>query len=65
MKTKSTEESTATPKKRKPATKKTAIAAPTKEQIAMLAERYWAERGWPDGSPEQDWLRAEKELMAS
>lgn len=36
--------------------------APTHQEIAMLAEKYWAERGWPQGSPEQDWLRAEQEL---
>ena len=54
-------------KKRKPAAKKTASAPPepTREQIARLAEKYWAERGWPDGSPEQDWLRAEQELRTA
>lgn len=50
-------------KSRKPAAKKTA-PTPSQEQIARLAEKYWAERGWPEGSPEQDWLRAEKELKA-
>ena len=25
----------------------------------------WAERGWPEGSPEQDWLRAEQELKTA
>jgi hypothetical protein len=55
-----------TPKKRKPAAKKQkALAAPTREQIAALAEKYWAERGWPEGSPEQDWLRAEQELKTA
>lgn len=62
----------ATPKKpRKAPTgkKKTADAAepivihPTHEQIAALAQRYWAERGYTDGQAEQDWLRAEHELM--
>jgi len=38
-------------------------APPSSEQIARLAEKYWAERGHPDGSPEQDWLRAERELI--
>jgi Protein of unknown function (DUF2934) len=33
------------------------------EEIAQLAERYWAERGWQDGYAEQDWLRAERELL--
>jgi hypothetical protein len=42
-------------------------AAPSREQIAELARKYWAERGWKDGYAEQDWLRAEQELrgMAS
>jgi hypothetical protein len=29
-----------------------------------LAYRFWQERGCPTGSPEVDWLRAEKELLA-
>lgn len=37
---------------------------PSHEQIATLAERYWLERGRPVGSPEEDWLRAERELRA-
>lgn len=36
---------------------------PTHHEIAALAERYWAERGHTDGQAEQDWLRAEQELM--
>jgi len=36
---------------------------PTHEQIAMLAHRYYEERGWQDGFHEQDWYRAERELM--
>jgi hypothetical protein len=39
------------------------VAAPSREQIAELARRYWAERGWQDGYAEQDWLRAERELL--
>ncbi len=55
-----------------PAKKKTApktVAAklkaitPTHEEIARLAEQYWIERGWQDGYAEQDWLRAEQELL--
>lgn len=38
-------------------------ARPSHEQISRLAEKYWAERGRPNGSPEQDWLRAERELL--
>ena len=36
---------------------------PSHEEIARLAQQYWAERGWQDGQAEQDWLRAEQELM--
>ena len=39
------------------------IAAPAYEQIASLAYQHWQERGRPDGSPEEDWLRAEAELQ--
>ena len=38
-------------------------ATPTHEEIALLAQQYWAERGRQDGQAEQDWLRAERELM--
>jgi hypothetical protein len=37
---------------------------PTHQEIAQLAEQYWAERGRQDGQAEQDWLRAENELMS-
>jgi hypothetical protein len=40
-----------------------AAATPSYSEIAQLAERYWAERGWQDGYAEQDWLRAERELL--
>jgi hypothetical protein len=49
-----------------PKTEAVDIAAsrtPSYEEIARLAERYWAERGWQDGYAEQDWLRAERELL--
>lgn len=36
---------------------------PSHEEIARLAQQFWAERGWQDGHAEQDWLRAERELM--
>jgi len=36
--------------------------APTREEIAALAHSYWEARGKPIGSPEVDWLRAEREL---
>jgi Protein of unknown function (DUF2934) len=49
-----------------PKTKAVDVAAsrtPSYAEIAQLAERYWAERGWQDGYAEQDWLRAEQELL--
>ena len=68
MTTKSVEAANGTAKRRKPAAKKQTPAsrpAPTREEIVRLAEKYWAERGWPEGSPEQDWLRAEQELKTA
>lgn len=32
------------------------------ETIALLAYSYWQARGCPDGSPVEDWLRAEDDL---
>jgi hypothetical protein len=42
---------------------KPAPRVPSHEDIASLARKYWAERGHSDGHAEQDWLRAERELM--
>jgi hypothetical protein len=33
-------------------------------EIARLAHSYWEARGGIDGSPEEDWFRAEQELKA-
>ena len=38
--------------------------SPSHEEIAKLAHSYWAARGFQHGSPEEDWLRAERELTA-
>jgi hypothetical protein len=60
---------TSATKLRKAATKKTASvqvakpAMPSREAIEQLARSYWAERGYQDGFAEQDWLRAEQELL--
>jgi hypothetical protein len=35
----------------------------THEAIARLAYSYWEARGHQGGSPEQDWFRAEGELL--
>jgi len=32
------------------------------EEIAALAYAFWMERGYPVGSPEEDWFRAVQEL---
>lgn len=53
---------------RKTASKKAKVAevaetaTPSREEIAQLARKFWAERGWQDGYAEHDWLRAEQEL---
>ena len=55
-------------KPRKTATQKTAAkpgpaevnASP--EQVALLAHRFWIERGQKHGKHEDDWYRAEQEL---
>jgi DUF2934 family protein len=31
-------------------------------EIAVLAYQYWQARGCPNDSPEEDWLRAERDL---
>jgi Protein of unknown function (DUF2934) len=40
----------------------TSGSAPEPEQIARLAYSYWQARGRPEGSSEENWLRAEAEL---
>jgi len=32
------------------------------DEVASLAYAYWQERGCPEGSPEEDWFRAEADL---
>ncbi len=55
-------------KSRKTVAPKTAApiesSGPTHEQIAELARKYWAQRGYTDGHHEEDWFRAEQELRA-
>jgi hypothetical protein len=38
--------------------------SPAQEEIATLAYSYWVMRGYEDGCPEEDWLRAEQELLS-
>ena len=35
-----------------------------RDQIARLAYSYWEARGCQEGSPDEDWLRAEQQLRA-
>ena len=39
-----------------------AAREPSREAIAQLAFYYWQARGGRDGSADEDWLRAEREL---
>ena len=32
------------------------------DEIRLLAYQFWEERGCPNDSPEEDWLRAEEEI---
>jgi hypothetical protein len=56
-------------KPRKAAAKKEKTSQPTHsmrpshEEIERLARSYWAQRGYQDGFAEQDWLRAEQDLL--
>ena len=34
----------------------------THSDIAALAYQLWQDRGCPDGSPEEDWYKAEEQL---
>jgi hypothetical protein len=33
------------------------------DNLAALAYRLWEERGCPEGSPEEDWFQAERQLQ--
>jgi hypothetical protein len=38
---------------------------PMQADIAALAYALWQEKGCPEGTQEEDWLRAEQELTAN
>jgi hypothetical protein len=40
------------------------IAAFGHDEIAALAQEFWQARGCPEGSPDEDWFRAVKELRS-
>jgi hypothetical protein len=35
-----------------------------REKIARLAYQHWHARGCPEGSPEEDWFRAEEDIKS-
>jgi hypothetical protein len=37
----------------------------TSDEISKLAYSYWEARGFQGGSPEEDWLRAEQDLLGN
>jgi hypothetical protein len=38
--------------------------APARDEISRLAYSYWLARGGSGGSAEEDWYRAEQEILA-
>jgi len=38
------------------------VRSVSQEEVAVLAHRFWAERGYQHGHHHEDWLRAEREL---
>jgi hypothetical protein len=36
-----------------------------REAVSLLAYSYWEARGFTGGSPEEDWLRAEREMRTA
>ena len=51
------------PPAEKPLEPATAAACdPSPDEIARLAYSYWEARAYAGGSPEEDWLRAQREL---
>ncbi|HEY2467045.1 MAG TPA: DUF2934 domain-containing protein [Terracidiphilus sp.] len=48
---------------KKTSSKVTQIRSVSREQIAALAHRFWAERGFQHGHDAEDWFRAEQTLL--
>jgi hypothetical protein len=40
-------------------------SALTRETVEKLAYQYWLDRGCPEGSAAEDWLQAERTLLAT
>jgi hypothetical protein len=42
------------------------ISKPENQQhVAILAYKFWQTRGCPEGTPEEDWFRAEQEIVTT
>jgi len=39
-----------------------ALAPVRQREIAALAYRFWLDRGFQNGSPQEDWLRAQRAI---
>jgi hypothetical protein len=37
-------------------------SSPGQDEIAVVAYRFWKERGSPFGSPDEDWLQAQLQI---
>jgi len=42
---------------------RTGALVPGRQEISVRAYELWNARGRPDGSPDEDWLQAEADLM--
>jgi DUF2934 family protein len=51
-------------KKTEPATGIAMVKPIAQEEVAALAHRFWAERGYQHGQHVDDWFRAEQELRS-
>jgi hypothetical protein len=54
---------TTQPKNQQPVAPSTAAESDIQGEIARLAYFLWEARGGVGGSPEEDWLRAEQEIL--
>ncbi len=65
VKKKSTPKKASAALQKKPAPQENPVCsdAPIQEQIAVLAYSYWEARGCQGGTPDEDWFRAEHEIL--
>jgi hypothetical protein len=54
---------TAAKKKPAPKSKSNLLLMVSREEIAVLAHRFWLERGGQHGHDAEDWIRAEQTLI--